>query len=477
MAVLAELAVCDHTERAAAALRLELAVTWAGMHPGIADQPYDAVTDSLVDETTGVAVAAIAEFAAVHGISTNAGRQLIADAVALHDRLPRCWQHMNALQLPAWKARLLAQAAHSLGDAAVAWLDNQATVLGAKLGVRTIRRLALLARARFEPDSLTDPNQHRWVRINPDTGDSDGAAWLDGRLDTPDALDLDAALRLIAADLSADGVDADLDVRRAQALGVMARRMLGQPDLPTDAAASAADGTGQDESEPRDQHDPTSPNAVQAGQAGRTDDTVTGLDPGPIGSPDPRGRLRNTTRGGRPVSIYMHFDAAQLTDDCGGLGELGNTGQLVTSDQLRAWCGTAGTITIRPVIDLNHSRATRSYQPTEVMREHLALRDRTCVFPHCTRTAHPVRRRSTGEYGHDADHVVPYQAGGQTSTDNLACLCRSHHLLKTHTSWRYDMIGHGEYLWTSPTGQRLLRTDSGTTLLNGPQPRGKPRAA
>ncbi len=88
----------------AAALRLELAVTWAGMHPGIADQPYDAVTDSLVDETTGVAVAAIAEFAAVHGISTNAGRQLIADAVALHDRLPRCWQHMNALQLPAWKA-------------------------------------------------------------------------------------------------------------------------------------------------------------------------------------------------------------------------------------------------------------------------------------------------------------------------------------------------------------------------------------
>ena len=39
---------------------------------------------------------AIAEFAAVHGVSTNAGRQLIGDAVALHDRLPRCWQRMRA---------------------------------------------------------------------------------------------------------------------------------------------------------------------------------------------------------------------------------------------------------------------------------------------------------------------------------------------------------------------------------------------
>jgi hypothetical protein len=89
------------------------------------------------------------------------------------------------------------------------------------------------------------------------------------------------------------------------------------------------------------------------------------------------------------VRIYLHFDATQLAS-CAGLGELGSTGQLVTIDQLRTWCGAAGSITVRPVIDLNRSRATRSYEPTEVMREQLALRDKTCVFPHCTRTeVHP----------------------------------------------------------------------------------------
>ena len=82
------------------------------------------------------------------------------------------------------------------------------------------------------------------------------------------------------------------------------------------------------------------------------------------------------------MTIYLHFDAAQLADGCGGLGEVGSTGQLVTMDEIRRWCGTAGSITVRPVIDLNGTRATRGYQPTDVMREQIALRDLTCVFPH-----------------------------------------------------------------------------------------------
>ena len=81
------------------------------------------------------------------------------------------------------------------------------------------------------------------------------------------------------------------------------------------------------------------------------------------------------------MTIYLHFDAAQLADGCGGLGEVGSTGQLVTMDEIRRWCGTAGSITVRPVIDLNGTRATRGYQPTDVMREQIALRDLTCVFP------------------------------------------------------------------------------------------------
>ena len=556
VAVLAELAVCDRAEKAASARRLELAVVWAGLHPGIAAQPYDKVVDSLVDEATGVAVAAIAEFAAVHGVSTNAGRQLIGDAVALHDRLPRCWQRMVELELPAWKARMLAQHACRLGDQAVGWLDVHAATLGNKLGVRTIKRLTLLAMARFEPETLTDPAQKRWVRINADADGLDGGAWLDGRLDTPDALDLEAALRLIAADLAAGGVDVDLDARRAQALGVMARRMLGQPELPavpTAESGTAEPGGSPDERNTNEEDTPAChagdgrPDGGPEGDIGRdanggrdlpgfADEDGSGghpdgqgrdlngggaapapdadhdhdqgdcadadrwggrmvggkasSDPAPaggaaggnapgqdtIGRPGASTRAGRGLRGGRPVRIYLHFDAAQLAG-CAGLGELGSTGQLVTIDQLRTWCGAAGSITVRPVIDLNRSRTTGSYQPTDVMREHLALRDRSCVFPHCTRTAHPVRQSGSGEFSHDADHIVPHDSGGETSTDNLACLCRLHHLLKTHTGWRYQMIGPGEYLWESPGGHQFLRTNSGTTLLTAPRAREKPKAA
>ncbi len=465
-AVLAELSACDHAERAASARRLELAVTWAGLYPGIAAQPYDKVIDSLIDDATGVAVAAIAEFAAAHGVSTNAGRQLIGDAVALHDRLPRCWRQVGDLNLPAWKARLLAQATRGLGDQAVGWLDIQAALLGAKLGVRTIKRLVLLAQARFEPETLTDLAEKRWVRIGADTDDPSGRSWLDGCLDTPDALDLDAALRQIAADLADDTSEADLDRRRAQALGVMARRALGQSELPVNDEANVS--ADENPTEPSSTSAPTMP---PSGGPAESDDDALRAPPvtlpavGAHASSSPVTGRRMFSRPGRPVTIYLHFDAAQLTDRCGGLAEVGTTGQLVTMDEIRRWCGAAGSIIVRPVIDLNGTRVTRGYEPTDVMREHIALRDRTCVFPHCGRAAHPIRRPESGHYSHDADHITPYGSGGETSTDNLACLCRLHHLLKTHTGWRYEMIGPGEYLWKSPAGRQYLRTVAGTTMV------------
>ena len=481
--VLAELHACDHAEKSAAARRLQLAVVWAELHPAIADQPYDKVVDSLTDEVTGATVAAIAEFAAVHGVSTNSGRQLIGDAVTLQRRLPRCWNQMVALNLPAWKARALAQTAHGLGDQAADWLDARAAALGGKLVLRTIKRLALMAIARFEPDRLPDPNRRRWARINPDTDSVDGASWLDGRLDTPDALDLEAALRLIAADIATDSDD-DLDLRRARALGVMARQILGQPALPADTTTATgaedalAERTSRIDTKDVDATQQSADNQHEIPTDRRdapADNRDTHTDPASTaGLPanptrDHRDTIGPAVPRGRPVSIYLHFDATQLTG-CAGLGELGTTGQLVTIDQIRTWCGTAGTITIRPVIDLNQNRRTRSYQPTETMRQHLALRDRTCVFPHCTRPAHPLRQSRSGEYSHDADHIIPYDSGGDTSTDNLACLCRLHHLLKTHTGWRYETIGPGEYLWTSPQGQKFLRINTGTIMLTTPRP-------
>lgn len=434
--VLAELRACDRAERAAGAQRLGLACAWADLHPIVRDLPYGA---PAADLETGWAVAAeaVAEFAAVHGVATEAGRTLIADAVELRDRLPKCWDHVQALRLPAWRARRIAHHTRDLSDEAAAWVDTQAAKAGGRIGWRTIQKVILFAIARFHPDRLpADPDAERWVRITPDTEQPDGAGWIDGRLDTPDLLDLEAALQAIAADLAAQGSSHDLGARRAHALGELARAALGQPTLP------------------RPEEDADSP----------TDDEPERSAPAPAPAPAPATGRRATGA----VRLYLHLGLADLADGSTGLAEVGTTGQWVTVEQVRRWCGTSGRIIVRPVIDLTATRSVPGYLPTDAIREHIALRDRTCVFPHCTRPARPVKRsRRAGrpDFSHDADHITPYAAGGDTSTDNLACLCRAHHRLKTHTGWTYWQICPGEYLWRSPGGNLFLRTAAGTIEL------------
>ncbi|WP_426246700.1 HNH endonuclease signature motif containing protein [Nocardioides sp. LHG3406-4] len=104
------------------------------------------------------------------------------------------------------------------------------------------------------------------------------------------------------------------------------------------------------------------------------------------------------------------------------------------------------------VLDLHQPIVCDGYQPSARLREQVILRDRTCVFPWCTR---PAR-------GCDLDHIVPREHGGPTSTANLAALCRRHHRLKTHSAWTYVRTGPAAYTWTSPHGHTYVRDPAGT---------------
>ncbi|MBO9524189.1 MAG: HNH endonuclease [Nocardioidaceae bacterium] len=114
---------------------------------------------------------------------------------------------------------------------------------------------------------------------------------------------------------------------------------------------------------------------------------------------------------------------------------------------------------IKPVIDLNKPLTTSAYQATDAIREHVILRDRTCVHPYCTKNARWA----------DLDHIIEWNLGGRTDTWNLAPLCRSHHRNKTFSAWTYTMIEPGSYLWRSPLGQVYLRDGTGTRDLT-PRP-------
>jgi hypothetical protein len=92
------------------------------------------------------------------------------------------------------------------------------------------------------------------------------------------------------------------------------------------------------------------------------------------------------------------------------------------------------------------------------MRDLVILRDGHCVFPGCTRDAR----------GCDLDHIAPYDPDGppgQTSPDNLACLCRRHHRAKTSGLWRYTRTPEGHYRWHGPYGATYLVTEAGTRRI------------
>jgi hypothetical protein len=118
-------------------------------------------------------------------------------------------------------------------------------------------------------------------------------------------------------------------------------------------------------------------------------------------------------------------------------------------------------ITVRPVLDLDTCTHADTDTVPERIKEPVDLRDRTCVFPWCTRPARAC----------DHDHVTPSSRGGPTCTCNLAALCRRHHRLKTHSPWTYTVLGPGTYLWTSPHGYQFLRGPTGTHDVSHDRPR------
>ena len=103
----------------AAVEELELALEWARLHPCPANEtPAHWGEADLHDEglvpLAGPGAPWVAEFAPVDlaaalGITHDAARQLIADALELDYRLPKLWKRVLAGEVPVWRARLIAR--------------------------------------------------------------------------------------------------------------------------------------------------------------------------------------------------------------------------------------------------------------------------------------------------------------------------------------------------------------------------------
>jgi hypothetical protein len=352
-----------------------------------------------------VAAFAADEIGTTLGVSSLSAMQLVADVLNLQHRHPRWWTRVQTLQVPAWRARRLAQRAASLSLEAARWVDEQLADRADSVGPITIDRCVGEAKARFEPEDHADAEAQRkkaWkVRLfHGEAGDWAGTSTLDAIGDTADLTRFHDLVCATAEQLGRDGDPDTLDQRKAKALGVIADRL--------------------------------------------TSDLETGI-------------RRRAGRGGQP-RFYLHLDATML-DQPVGIGAVEQLGP-ATMTKLRTWL--SGThLTVQPVLDLAATTAVDAYTPPAWMAEQVRLRDRHCVFPWCTRDSRSCDLDHITPYqpGTDTDPGPP----DQTRPDNLAPLCRRHHRAKTSGRGRYRRNHDGTYTWTSPHHQHYLVTATNPT--------------
>ncbi|MCJ1683301.1 HNH endonuclease signature motif containing protein [Rathayibacter sp. VKM Ac-2928] len=400
-AVLAEVRNCFDdsaaAERAASPTRLRAAER---MHRGYRvalTVPESFARGASRSETRDLVERSIrAELAVTLGVSEREVCRRLETAEMLMEHLPLTRALLRDARI-LWEAgEAVCRAASSLPEASRAALDERAADAALTMTTTQLRRALSRWREELHEQPLAERHaracQDRAVWVTPDV---DGMATLCVHAPAPAVTGAYDRLRRIARTLRDEG-----DPRTLQ-------------QLSADAAVDLL-----------------------------CDGDIAGTTPDPDHQPDPtfvpgvRAEVRLTLA----ASTAAGLDDAPA--DLDGYGP-------VRADVARELLRTGASFT-RVLIDQDTGAVVsvgRTWRvPPAQMRLHLQLRDQTCRFPGCTRTA------ATAE----ADHTLEWRNGGETSLENLVMLCTSHHHIRHGEQWSYDRIDDdGTLEWTSPTGRRI----------------------
>ncbi|GAA5117146.1 hypothetical protein GCM10023339_27310 [Alloalcanivorax gelatiniphagus] len=386
-----------------------------------------------------VAEFAVIELAAVLDSSYEATLALVGDVLDLAHRLPRLWQLVRDLRVPAHLAREAARVSRDLDLAAVGHADRLLVWQPRRLNPHRIGVLVHEARLYADPDrAIADHDtalNGRRVEVHHDEG-APGTSAVFMTLDTADAVAFDHTISTMASTMRSLGHPGDLGVRRAHAVGLLA-----DPQKALDLL-TVPDIADPDRTVPVDD-DPAVCVAEEAAYAAAS----------PFRRPG-----QSTTESGE-VKLVLHVTDRDLlngtTIDTKGVARSDALGPMLMG-RLRSWLLTAGKVTITPVLDLHPEAipAVDQHDPPARMAAAVLLRDETCVYPRCG------RRSERCDLDHTIAYVPPSEGGppDQTRPDNLAPLCRRHHRAKTFGDFSYRRLADGSYEWTLPSG-RTVTTD------------------
>jgi hypothetical protein len=407
--------------------KLRFANRWVDLHAATAESGVEVCNAGALDcevpiggpGTTAMAAFTAEPFGAALGISTISAMHLISVAVELKHRLPQVWALLEALDVAAWKPKMVARITSALSVEAAAYVDAELAPILATRGGPTIERVVREAIARFHPEKVTEAEQvgkAAWdVRIqHPGVGEWAGTTWLDACGDSVDLTKFGDLVADIARRLGEAGDLDSLEQRRAKAFGVVADVHAGA-DLDELIAVLVTPAAGQE--------------------------------------PVRRPRIR-----ARDLQLYIHLAAEDLEGGIATVEGLGAVTVARIEDWLARHTAAGGRVRVTPVVDPARDDAVDRHDPPAWMAEQVRLTDPLCVFPYCQTSARDC----------DLDHVVPYDdtgPPGQTNPQNLAPLCRRHHRAKTAKRWRYERNPDGSHAWTSPQDDRYLVRHGGTLAL------------
>lgn len=404
------------------------------------------------DGTPTVSEFTICEIAALTEIDDELTEAWIGAVLNVRHRHPRMWAAVMSGQMPAHLSLQVAgQAALGGLDAERArWFDERFADRMSRRGWRRSQKFAAGLIVEADPELAERKRQIRLAtrRVNFFNDDEQpGVRFVDAKLDTADAVRLNAAVTRIAeilADLGESatcaqsnpypGIDPEAesaafrnnerDARRARALGILASPARALALL---QSAARADDSGSDDHLP-----------------------FLGAEPVVITEPDIPARK---------TELIIHVSDQMITSQT-GVARIEGHGPATWEQVVDLLSGSK--VTVRPLIDLNEITAVDRYEIPNRMRTALGLRHPYDAAPFSDRPT----SRST-----DCDHLRPYRRGGppgQTSLTNLAPTGRRWHRAKTMRHVRLLPIEPGIQLWTTRLGYQYLTTPNGTTSLGNP---------
>ncbi|MCF6737464.1 DUF222 domain-containing protein [Blastococcus sp. KM273129] len=399
------------------------------------------------------------ELAAVLNCARPFASGVLDDAYALVERMPAVWAACAAGELDWFRARVFAGVLGHASDevlAAVvpALLPGAAGMSSGRLRARLVAA-AIAADEEFAEQRRVEAEARAGVRVR---GTADGLSALTTELPSPVAAAMWSAIDQAAQLARTGGDDRPIGVLRAEAHAALVLR-------PWDTSRPAMTGHVTVVA-------PLGALGRPAAAAGGVPRGGTGSGTGPSvnGAPITAGHLRELMARLGALGVQAPPGGSLAVAVTGDDGALLATATAAELHRLAArGCPEHGAVADCACPLLGRPAAVAGHDPSAAQERFIRLRDRTCRHPGCGR---PAART-------DADHVVPHDRGGRTACENLCCLCRTHHRLKTFArGWRFELLPDGTLRVTTPSGvTRTTRPPGLRDLTAQPALPAPPRAA